>query len=359
MLTRNTKMKRQDSGVREIDRAGAMLVLVVLTLPVVLAFSAFAVNIAYMQLTRTELRTASDAAARAASRTLSLTQDVNAARAAAVDAASRNLVAGTPMTLRDTDVVFGSSEPDIAGRYDFTAQSDTSNKLTGVRVNANRTAGSADGSIPLLFQGIFDAGTFEPVRETVASHTDRDVFLILDRSGSMTTATPGGNRWKDLRKAVRAFVKILRKTPQSEQVGLATYSTAASLDEKLSKSYNKLLNKVDNASVSGWTAIGEGMKKGISGLEDPATARPIAAKTLVVMTDGRHNRGVNPDVIAMDARSRNITVHTITFSAGANQTLMKEVARVGGGKHWHADDQDELVHVFEEVANNLPTLITK
>ena len=56
---------------------------------------------------------------------------------------------------------------------------------------------------------------------------------------------------------------------------------------------------------------------------------------------------------------KNIAVHTITFSSGANQVLMKTVAKIGGGKHWHADDQAGLIAVFKEVANNLPTLITE
>lgn len=336
-----------------------MLMLIVACLPVVLAFSAFAINIAYMQLTRTELRTASDAAARAGSRTLSLTQNVTQARNSAIDAAARNNVAGVPLTIRPTEVVFGTSQLDGAGKYAFTAQADNSTKLTGVRVIADRTAGSANGAIPLLFQGMFDRGTFQPSRVTVASHVDRDVVLILDRSGSMTTATPGGDRWNDLKKAVRKFMQTLDKTPQSEQVGLATYSTTATLDEQLSTNYNKILNKVDTSTAEGSTAIGEGMRKGIGGLQNTAFARPVAAKTLVVMTDGRHNTGVGPEEVAGEARLSNITVHTITFSEGANQDLMKEVARLGGGKHWHADDQGELIQVFEEVANNLPTLITE
>ena len=352
------------SGLQKLQRTvrrrrGAMLVMIVICLPLVLAFSAFAINIAYMQLTRTELRTASDAAARAGSRTLSLTQSVPQARSRAIDAAARNSVAGRPLTLRPSEVVFGTSALDAAGRYSFTQQPDNSALLTGVRVLANRTAGSADGAIPLLFQGMFDRGTFQPSRVTVASHIDRDVFLILDRSGSMTTRTPGGNRWNDLKKAVRKFMDTLNQTPQSEQVGLATYSTSASLDEQLTMNYNQVLNRVDNTRVRGWTAIGLGMRQGISGLQNPSTARPVAAKTLVVMTDGRHNRGVNPRVVADEARAANITVHTITFSSGANQNLMRQVAQRGGGKHWHADDQGELVRVFEEVANNLPTLITQ
>jgi Ca-activated chloride channel homolog len=56
-------------------RHGAMLVLVAICLPLCIIMAAFAVDVAWMQLTRTELRTATDAAARAAAKELSLSQD--------------------------------------------------------------------------------------------------------------------------------------------------------------------------------------------------------------------------------------------------------------------------------------------
>lgn len=342
------------------NRRGAMMVLVVVCLPVVLGFAAFAINVAYMQLTRTELRTATDAAVRAGSRELSITQDVNAARSRAIQAAAKNTVAGTPMTISASDVTFGTSTPGTDGKFSYSEVSDKSSNITGIRVTASRTDASADGSIPMLFQGIFDTGTFQPVKTAVASQIDRDVFLVLDRSGSMNSGTPGGsNRWKDLRKAVNAFFQVLDKTPQNEKVGVVTYASNSTLDEPLDFNYGKLKNKIGSKAVGGMTAIGSGMRDGISGLSDTSVTRRLAAKTLVVMTDGNHNTGEWPDTVADVAAGANITVHTITFSSGANQTLMKDVAKRGRGKHWHAATEAELVKVFVEVANNLPTLITE
>ena len=290
---------------------------------------------------------------------LSSSQDTNTARAAAIEAASRNTVAGTPLVLAATDVKFGSSNIGVSGSYNFAATSDNSTNINGVEVTGRRTAGSGSGAIPMLFTGVFNQGTFEPVKTAVATHVDRDVVLVLDRSGSMTSRTPGGNRWQDLKKAVQAFLDTLKTTPQDEQVGVVTYSSNSTLDEGMKLNYGQLMKTINGKPVTGMTAIGMGLKDGIRGVTAAGIARPIAAKTIVLMTDGIHNTGVYPDVIAADARAQNITVHTITFSSGADQTLMKRVAQIGGGKHWHADDQAALVAVFREVANNLPTLITK
>ncbi|MFY9255043.1 MAG: VWA domain-containing protein [Fuerstiella sp.] len=342
------------------DRRGAILMLIVMCLPVILAFGAFAINVAWMQLTRTELRTATDASVRAGSRTLSITQDTDAARTAAVTAASKNTVAGTGLVLTATDVQFGKSSTDAAGKYSFAAQSETATTNNSVRVTGRRTAGSGSGAIPMLFAGVFDKGTFEPVKTAVATHIDRDVFLVLDRSGSMTTTTPGSsNRWLDLKKAVQAFLDTLAATPQDELVGVVTYSSTSTLDENMNLNYGQLMSTINGKPVSGATAIGLGLQDGIAGVTSLGYARPTAARTIVLMTDGIHNTGVYPDVVAATAAAQKITVHTITFSAGADQVLMKKVAQIGGGKHWHADDQAGLVAVFKEVANNLPTLITE
>src|SRR3954462_7889286 len=91
------------------NRRGAMLVLIALCLPVCLIMAAFAINVAWMQLVRTELRTSTDAAARAGAKELSLAQSTSVARTAAKDAAKRNLVAGAPLLLADNDIEFGNS----------------------------------------------------------------------------------------------------------------------------------------------------------------------------------------------------------------------------------------------------------
>lgn len=336
-----------------------MLVLIVVCLPVILAFGIFSVNVAWMQLTRTELRTATDAAAKAGSRTLSLSQDASIARQFAIEAAARNRVGGLPLIVAESEVVFGSGRENAVGGYDFEQQADSSRFLTSVQVTGNRSAGSSNGSVPLLFTGFFDRTSFEPIRVAVATQIDRDIALVLDRSGSMNSRSLGDTRWNALRAAVDGFLFELDQTSQEEKVSLSTYATGATLDLGLTLDYPVLKAAVDRQRVRGATAIGFGMQEGIATLTDPNLSRALALKTIVVMTDGNHNRGVRPEVIATQAAALGITVNTITFSSGADQASMIRVAENGGGRHWHADDEDSLVSVFREVARNLPTLLTR
>jgi hypothetical protein len=165
--------------------------------------------------------------------------------------------------------------------------------------------------------------------------------------------------WQDLVVAVNAFFDVLEDTSQEEQVSLASYSSSATLDTLLESDLNIVRNKVDQLRTGGYTGIGSGMQQGIEGLVH-SRARPFAAKTMVVMTDGMQNREPWAQPIAqglMDAHL--LTIHTVTFGAGANQADMQEVAAIGGGKHFHAATGEDLVRIFREIANNLPTILTK
>ena len=91
------------------SRRGVTVVLTAFLLSIFLAAAAFSVDIAYMQLTRAKLRAATDASARAAGEAFSRLQSLSDARQAARDIASVNEVAGTPLLLRDADVVEGNT----------------------------------------------------------------------------------------------------------------------------------------------------------------------------------------------------------------------------------------------------------
>ena len=78
---------------------------------------------------------------------------------------------------------------------------------------------------------------------------------------------------------------------------------------------------------------------------------------MIVLTDGNYT-GNDPVPAATAAAAADIIVHTITFSAGANQTDMQEVATAGGGLHYHAPDAATLNEIFRDLAA-MPVLITE
>ncbi|MFV0443193.1 MAG: vWA domain-containing protein [Planctomycetaceae bacterium] len=176
-------------------RRGAVIPLMAVLLPVMLILCVSAINVAYMQLTRTELQVAVDAAARAGGRAWSEYQDVDQAKQFALDAAAANKVAGAPLLLRPEssagEVELGvASRVNGSGRYDFQPVADgaivgSSSLINSIRVVGHRDAGSLAGSVNLLMGGVGDVKLFNPVTTSICTQTDRDIVLLLDQSGSM------------------------------------------------------------------------------------------------------------------------------------------------------------------------------
>ncbi len=368
-------------------RRGAMIVLIAIMLVAFLVTIVFSVDIAYMQLTRTELRTATDAASRAAAESLSRLQSEDAARDAAKTVAALNTVAGQPLLLADEDIVFGKSQRQPGGAWVFTPGASPSN---AVMIHGRRTEGSLSGPVPLFLAGMLGRDTFEPIQEATASQLDRDICIVMDRSGSMAwdlsgtsgSYPPGGSqcvaphptlsRWAAAAAALNAFLNEMNQTPQNEQVALVTYASAGTW---CSKSYSAATLEIalttDMAAVSsavaargskaipGATSISAGIDRGILALTNPATARPHAVKTMIVLTDGIHNSGPAPISSANAAAANEITIHTITFSDGADQAQMQDVAAAADGNHYHAPDAASLIAIFQEIASTLPVILTE
>lgn len=334
------------------NRTGAMLPIIAVVMSILFVACVLGIDIARIHVTRSELRTATDAAARAAVEALGRTQNVDTARNAAFDVARQNFVAGDGLDLDLADIVFGVSSPAGDGSFQFTPGGSLFNS---VQVTGSRVEESADGSVATFFGPMFGVDGFEPVQSSVATRLDRDIALVLDVSGSMGVQ----NRFAALKNAVRVFLRELEQTVPDENVSLVVYESTARKLEALTKQMPRIVNAIDREAPGGATAIGRGLNVGLDSLLNDPGSRPFALKSVIVMTDGNHNTGVNPTNIATVCAQRGITVHTITFSSGADQNLMRQVANIGGGIHLHADSNQQLRDAFAEIANQLEVMLTE
>lgn len=333
-----------------------MMVLVAVAIVILLVGAVFSVDVAYMHMVRAELRTATDAAARAGSEVLARTQDPAQARRAAVAIAEQNKVAGNGLSLSASDIEIGTLSPN-GGRFNFVA-----NKVpfTAVRVQGQRLQGSLDGSVPLFFSKIFAANDFQPSHVATASANVRDVALVLDVSGSMAAAAGAGSRLNALQTAVSVFLDEVQANSPSTQISLTAYATAPAKILDLSNNFQAVRAQVAAFRAAGATAIGNALRVGSDSLVRDSLRRDFAFKTVVLMTDGNHNTGPSPEVTVATAVARGQTVHTITFSAGANQTLMQRVANAtNGGIHIHADDAADLAAAFRSIARTLSVTLVE
>jgi Flp pilus assembly protein TadG len=366
-------------------RRGAIVVLAAIMMIVFLASVAFSVDVAYMQLTKVKLRAATDAAARAAGEGLSRVQDLDYARQAAKNIAAANHVGGEPLLLDDSDIVFGKSTQQSSGAWAFAPNGEP---INAVRVFGRRTREAPSGSVPIFFGRVFQVYDFQPTQAATVVRLDRDICLVVDRSSSMKlyltdsqpTMSTGDprfcqppdmslSRWGALSVAVQRFIDALETTPQTEHVALVSYGStytacsysnnASDLNCALSENHAAVTSAMATLSTkkfNGATNIAAGITRGIQALTS-AAARPYAAKTMVLMSDGAYTQGTQPSLVAPQAAAEEIIIHTISFGE-ANPAEMQAIADATGGNHYIAPDAAALQDIFEEIALTLPVVFT-
>ncbi len=372
---------------QRIKRRAAILTLFVFVLPVLLVLLGFSVDMAYMQLVQTEMRLATDNAARVAADNLSRFENECGATDIAIAVAKEFSVAGKPLRLPESSVDFGRATCGENGVYSF----DSDGKpINAVQVNAFRNNKHVDGPVPLFFSRLIGTESFSPKVSSTASFINVDICLVLDRSTSMKfdvgskergmSVTDARfckkpnpkSRWVALEHGVKVFTQVLRDNVADEQVSVVTYgsdldrvrrglcgrTSAASLDTQLTSKLDEIDEEIESLTDQLWngnTEIATGIELGILELTS-VRARKFADKVMIVLTDGYPTAG---DAIASarKAAAYNINTYAITFGDEADQKYMRLVAEAGQGYHAHADDEDALKEVFRKFAAKATILV--
>lgn len=366
------------------NRTGGALVLILLLTILLLTLGAFAINLAQMQLVRTEMQVASDASARAANRVFASTRNLPQARTMGQRVANNNRVNGRNLVLRSSDYELGTAvRHNLNQRYQYTPGGANPNSLV---LRTEMSTASPTGPVQLFFPGFLGVSTANVLMEARSTQVELDIALVIDRSGSMAFradqvaalpagwaggaplpagfnfghAAPNPSRWRDTVAGIQVFLNELDQTAQLEHVALATYSSGATVDLNPTANYSNIISRLNTYSTrfnGGGTHIQSGLRSANNALVH-ANARPWAVKVIVLMTDGLRDAGDEISEARRLARD-GIMIFTVTFAQEANQARMVTVANLGGGKHYHATNAASLSAVFRDIARQMPTLVTR
>ncbi|MCC7419888.1 MAG: VWA domain-containing protein [Planctomycetaceae bacterium] len=379
-------------------RRGAALVLVAGSLVVLLAMAMFSVDVAYIQLTRTQLRAATDAAAKAGVDKMGQSQSVDEGIQAAIDMAAMNHVAGRPLHITKGDIEVGRADRQSDGSWNFVPNG---KPYSALRVNSEMNEGNQNGAINLFFAGIFGSSKFTPEKISTAARLDQEVCLVLDRSHSMCfdlsgvdwvyppgipgppssvqyAPHPTKSRWAALMGAVDSYLDIVSKTAPTPRVALVTWAsdiTETSLESQLTKiissavsfdlplltdlkQISQLVHGRADKPMLGATNMAGGIDAGVQVLT-ATNVRPLAVKTMILMTDGLWNRGRNPVEAAQDARAAGIIIHVVSLLPNADSPDLDQIAKITGGRRYRASNAAELKAAFEEIARTAPVMLTE
>jgi Ca-activated chloride channel family protein len=250
-------------------------------------------------------------------------------------------------------------------------------------------------------------------------HVERDVpyartsiILALDVSGSMCATDVKPNRLTVAQQATRKFVE---DQPDEIRMGLVVFSGFAELAVPPTTEREPLMETIDAVTTGRGTAIGAAMLKGLDAIAEvnpavqpvgdvyalddaptpgaPSDSRPrsddYAADIIVLLTDGRNTRGIEPLEAAPHAVERRVRVYTIGFGTTnpseractrqqlggqvfgqgfgfgggggfggflvADHPTLQAVAEQTGGSYHAAEDADQLRDVFAELPREVAT----
>jgi hypothetical protein len=354
-------------------RHGATMVLVALLLVVVVGSAAFAIEVGRMYLLRSQLQSAVDAGALAAS--LQLRNNPNGVTAAAEEA--RKFVrlnrVGWLVTVPDNAIAVE------AGTWDSETKTFT---VGGDRPSAVRVFARQDDE-PLFFGNLFGRSVFGTPQEAVAAGGSQplDIMMVLDLSSSMADQ----GRIEALRNSAPIFVDVVEGLGGDDQIGVMCYgarpevynpvaqghqgqvytlapadllpSTDATwmgvLERDLTNNFDGLRsgalasNQLSPAKyIDGWTPTGAALRDAAHYLSTSGLARGEAKKVIVLMSDGWANRPTDNGPgyalqMAAYAAGLEIEIYTISLGNEADIPFMESIAEATGGQHFDATGSGE------------------
>ena len=239
------------------------------------------------------------------------------------------------------------------------------------------------------------------------------IILALDVSGSMCSTDVKPNRLVVAQEASRAFVE---DQPDEVRMGLVVFSGFAELAVPPTTERSELLSTIDTVTTGRGTAIGGAILKGLDAIAEvnpavqpvgdvyalddtpapgsggqPRRSDDYVADIIVLLTDGRNTRGIEPLDAVPAAVERRVRVYTIGFGttepaelactreqlggrvfgggfggggAGfggfggarfADTPTLMAIAEQTGGTYHAAEDADQLGEVFAELPKEVAT----
>jgi len=216
------------------------------------------------------------------------------------------------------------------------------------------------------------AGPHRETRLELIEDEGVDVLLVVDVSLSMLAEDIAPNRLEALRRIARDFIS----RAGGNRVGIVVFAADAYVQTPLTTDHRSLLELLEDVTVytldqrlSGGTAIGDALLIAA----DRLTASRVEGRdqSLILITDGESNLGIDPELAARWVAREDIRLYAIgvggtepvrvTFEdrpvggdspylAVLDDARLRAVTDAAGGRYWRATDGGALEEIFDELS---------
>lgn len=211
-----------------------------------------------------------------------------------------------------------------------------------------------------------------PQTEDISTRTKTtkgiDIVMAIDVSSSMLARDLKPNRLTALKEVAAKFIK---ERP-NDRIGLVAYAGEAYTKTPITSDKSIVLNalrEITYGQLNDGTAIGMGLATSVNRLKESKAV----SKIIILLTDGVNNSGfIEPQTAADLAVEYGIKTYTIGLGTNGNalspiaynadgsfrygmrqveidEPLLKDIAKVTGGKYFRATDNEKLEAIYEEI----------
>ncbi len=190
-----------------------------------------------------------------------------------------------------------------------------------------------------------------------------DIVIALDISTSMEGMDFRPNRIEAAKSIAIEFIS----QRETDRMGLVVFAGESFTQCPLTTDRPTLINlikEVETGMIEDGTAIGDGLATAVARIKDS----DAKSRVIILLTDGENNRGtIYPLTAAELAKTYNIRVYTIGIGAkgkipypspyggveyhesNIDETLMKQIATMTGGRYFRATDNTKLMEIYNEI----------
>lgn len=228
--------------------------------------------------------------------------------------------------------------------------------------------------VPFLFYALaliaLVAALAKPQHSVAVPVERASIMLLTDVSGSMLATDVRPDR---LTAAREAQVQLLANIPKRVNVGVMAYNQSANVLQSPTQDRAATFDALQQLTSSGSTATGTAVATATRILRPGgrrSDSRPPAA--IVVLSDGKSIKGVDPVAAAEAAKAEGIKVYTVALGTadgtitvprkdGSKQVkpvppdpeTLEAMAQAGGGTFFATADAGRLAQVYEKLGSEL------
>ena len=193
------------------------------------------------------------------------------------------------------------------------------------------------------------------------------VVLVLDHSGSMAADDVAPTR---IAAAIAAANTFIDEVPANVAIGFVGFGSSPDAVQQPVSDHAAARRLLDAQIANGGTDTGPALALALELLDARSAHHPPSA--IVLLSDGSANEGVDPVIVAAQARTAHIPIDTVALGT-ANGTLnvspfappvavppdpelMAQIARTSGGRTFDARTADQLASIYRSLGAKLGSI---